>query len=165
MSGGPVPQLGRPKKLSNFTVSPSNSGESEFRICCRPPGMISLFLIGRPGRSTVRLSARTRTASTARSTALPYAITKTSLKPLLLSKLRIQARLATKHYGLRLILWLKGYTPFNFIKFLNHCAGLILLKKVGGGYIFIHRMLLDYFAELPTRAAPNKSASDRGNHG
>jgi hypothetical protein len=47
-----------------------------------------------------------------------------------------------KHYALRLILWLNGYTPFKFIKFLDHCTRLILLKKVGGGYIFIHRMLL-----------------------
>ena len=46
-----------------------------------------------------------------------------------------------KHYALRLTLWLNGYTPFKFIKFLDHCAKLILLKKVGGGYIFIHRML------------------------
>jgi hypothetical protein len=55
-----------------------------------------------------------------------------------------------KHYALRLTLWLNGYTPFKFIKFLDHCAKLILLKKVGGGYIFIHRMLLEYFAELDT---------------
>jgi hypothetical protein len=53
-----------------------------------------------------------------------------------------------KHYALRLVFWLSGFTPFNFIKFLDYCARLILLKKVGGGYIFIHRMLLDYFAEL-----------------
>ena len=57
-----------------------------------------------------------------------------------------------KHYALRLTLWLNGYTPFNFIKFLDHCARLILLKKVGGGYIFIHRMLLEYFAELTPQA-------------
>ena len=57
-----------------------------------------------------------------------------------------------KHYSLRLILWLNGYTPLNFIKFLDHCAKLIFLKKVGGGYIFIHRMLLDYFADLPQSA-------------
>jgi hypothetical protein len=56
-----------------------------------------------------------------------------------------------KHYALRLILWLKKYTPFNFIKFLDHCAKLILLKKVGGGYIFIHRMLLEYFADIPAQ--------------
>ena len=34
----------------------------------------------------------------------------------------------------------------NFVKFLDHCAKLILLKKVGGGYMFIHRMLLEWFA-------------------
>jgi hypothetical protein len=63
-----------------------------------------------------------------------------------------------KHYALRLILWLNGYTPLNFIKFLDHCAKLILLKKVGGGYIFIHRMLLEYFADLPAieRSAESK---------
>jgi hypothetical protein len=53
-----------------------------------------------------------------------------------------------KHYVLRLILWLSGCTPFKFIKFLDQCAKLIFLKKVGGGYIFVHRMLLDYFADL-----------------
>jgi hypothetical protein len=65
-----------------------------------------------------------------------------------------------KHYAVRLILWLKGYTPSNFIKFLDHCATLILLKKVGGGYIFIHRMLLDHFADLPAieRSGESKRA-------
>jgi hypothetical protein len=57
-----------------------------------------------------------------------------------------------KHYSLRLILWLTRCTPFKFIKFLDYCAKLILLKKVGGGYIFIHRMLLEYFAELNPRS-------------
>ena len=61
-----------------------------------------------------------------------------------------------KHYSLRLMLWLRGYTPFRFIGFLDYSAKLIFLKKVGGSYIFIHRMLLEYFAELnseaPTRA-------------
>ena len=56
-----------------------------------------------------------------------------------------------KHYALRLILWRSGYTPFKFIQFLDHCAKLIFLKKVGGGYIFIHRMLLDYFADIPAQ--------------
>ena len=54
-----------------------------------------------------------------------------------------------KHYALRLILWLNGHKPFNLVRFLDYCARLILLKKVGGGYIFIHRMLLDYFADMP----------------
>jgi eukaryotic-like serine/threonine-protein kinase len=49
------------------------------------------------------------------------------------------------------MLWLTRDTPFQFIKFLDECAKLILLKKVGGGYIFIHRMLLEYFAELTSQ--------------
>lgn len=53
-----------------------------------------------------------------------------------------------KHYALRLVLWRSGKTPRQFIPFLDYCAKLILLKKVGGGYIFIHRMLLEYFAKL-----------------
>jgi eukaryotic-like serine/threonine-protein kinase len=67
-----------------------------------------------------------------------------------------------KHYALRLILWLSGNTPLNFIKFLDHCAKLIFLKKVGGGYIFVHRMLLDYFADLTpqsTKAGDGKTGS------
>jgi hypothetical protein len=32
-----------------------------------------------------------------------------------------------KHYALRLTLYLSGSTPFNFIKFLDHCAKLIFL--------------------------------------
>lgn len=56
-----------------------------------------------------------------------------------------------KHYALRLILWSNGNTPFNFIEFLDHCASLTFLKKVGGGYIFIHRMLLEYFADIPAQ--------------
>jgi hypothetical protein len=56
-----------------------------------------------------------------------------------------------KHYVLRIILWISGYIPRNFVLFLEHSAKLILLRKVGGGYIFIHRLLLDYFADLPAR--------------
>ena len=66
-----------------------------------------------------------------------------------------------KHYALCLILWLNGYTPFRFVEFLDGCAMLIFLKKVGGGYIFIHRMLLNYFADLPSQAALNTSAVGR----
>ena len=64
-----------------------------------------------------------------------------------------------KHYALRLILWRSGYTPFKFIQFLDQCARLILLKKVGGGYIFIHRMLLEYFSDIPTQHTSAKRDS------
>jgi hypothetical protein len=58
-----------------------------------------------------------------------------------------------KHYALRLILWWNEDTPLNFVKFLDQSARLTFLKKVGGGYIFIHRMLLDYFADLTPQSA------------
>lgn len=62
-----------------------------------------------------------------------------------------------KHYAVRSVLCLKGYTPIRFIGLLDYSAKLILLTKVGGGYIFIHRMLLEYFADLKSKT------SDGGN--
>lgn len=56
------------------------------------------------------------------------------------------------HYALRLTLYLNKEIPRNYIKFLDHCVDRIFLQKVGGGYIFIHRMLLEYFAELEPRS-------------
>ena len=54
---------------------------------------------------------------------------------------------------LRLVLWLRDYIPLNFVAFLGQCDKLILLKKVGGGYIFVRRMLLEYFAEMSPPSA------------
>jgi hypothetical protein len=66
-----------------------------------------------------------------------------------------------KHYALRLTLCLNGDTPFKFVKFLDQCARLILLKKVGGGYIFIHRTLLEYFAEMTPQSNKRLEAISR----
>jgi hypothetical protein len=55
---------------------------------------------------------------------------------------------AIKHYVLRLILAWKGYAPLNYARFLDYAAKLIFLRKVGGGYIFIHRMLMEHFAAM-----------------
>jgi len=52
-----------------------------------------------------------------------------------------------QHFVLRIMLWLEGYTPFNFVGFLDSAARLILLRKVGGGYVFVHRLLLEHLAE------------------
>ncbi len=53
-----------------------------------------------------------------------------------------------QHVILRRILHQDGFIPRNFARFLNYAASLILLRKVGGGYIFVHRYLLEYFAGL-----------------
>jgi len=63
-----------------------------------------------------------------------------------------------KHYSLRFILWINGSTPFEFIKFLDYCAKLILLKKVGGGYMFIHRVLLEHFAKMEINSTKAKKS-------
>jgi hypothetical protein len=52
-----------------------------------------------------------------------------------------------KHLILRLFLYFRGETPLNYAHFLDFAASRVFLRKVGGGYIFIHRMLLEYFAE------------------
>jgi hypothetical protein len=45
--------------------------------------------------------------------------------------------------------------PLNYPRFLDYAYDRILLRKVGGGYIFVHRLLQDYFASLDT---PTKSS-------
>lgn len=56
-----------------------------------------------------------------------------------------------KHLTLRFILWVNGYTPFNYTHFLDYASERILMQKSGGGYIFYHRSLLEYFASLDRR--------------
>ena len=67
------------------------------------------------------------------------------------------------HLALRLWLVLDGSIPWNYVKFLDYAAERILLRKVGGGYIFIHRMLLEYFAarydKSAVEATPNAEPS------
>jgi hypothetical protein len=50
------------------------------------------------------------------------------------------------HYLIRLLLFTGQQIPLALVNFLDYAAGLILLRKVGGGYIFAHRMLLKYFS-------------------
>jgi hypothetical protein len=51
-----------------------------------------------------------------------------------------------QHFILRLILGARKQIPWNYARFLDQAAERILLRKVGGGYIFIHRLLLEHFA-------------------
>ncbi|MDJ0904037.1 MAG: hypothetical protein QNJ55_35140 [Xenococcus sp. MO_188.B8] len=36
---------------------------------------------------------------------------------------------------------------WNYARFLDYASDRIFLQKVGGGYIFIHRLLLEHFAQ------------------
>ncbi len=53
-----------------------------------------------------------------------------------------------RHYTLRFMLWRQGHMPWNYARFLDYCVDRIFLRHIGGGYIFIHRYLLEYFASL-----------------
>lgn len=51
-----------------------------------------------------------------------------------------------QHFVLRLLLRQQGRLPWNYSQFLDGCTNRILLQRVGGNYIFIHRLLLEHFA-------------------
>lgn len=52
-----------------------------------------------------------------------------------------------QHFNLRLILYRKGRIPWNHARFLDYAAERLLMKKVGGGYVFVHRMLMEHLAQ------------------
>jgi GTPase SAR1 family protein len=67
-----------------------------------------------------------------------------------------------QHYTLRFWLWRTHHFPWQAVPFLDDAVEQLLLRRVGGGYIFRHRLLQDYFASLdpqPTKEAPTASAS------
>lgn len=53
-----------------------------------------------------------------------------------------------KHLLLRFELYRKECAPLNYARFLDYCADRIFLRKVGGSYIFVHRLLMEHFASL-----------------
>ena len=64
----------------------------------------------------------------------------------------------TLHTILRILLWLEGYIPWNYPRFLDYAAERVLLYKVGGCYMFTHGLLLEHFATLGDR--DHKSTSE-----
>jgi predicted DNA-binding protein with PD1-like motif len=53
-----------------------------------------------------------------------------------------------QHFVLRVVLIVFRRTPVRFVRFLNHATEQDVLRRVGGGYIFTHRSLMQHFAEL-----------------
>ena len=52
-----------------------------------------------------------------------------------------------QHFNLRGILYRKGRIPKDYADFLDYASERLLMKKVGGGYVFYHRMLMEHFAQ------------------
>ena len=46
--------------------------------------------------------------------------------------------------------------PWRLVPFLDHCVDLIFLRRVGGGYIFVHRLLMEHFAEMYVETPTSK---------
>jgi len=67
------------------------------------------------------------------------------------------------HAILRVSFWMAHFAPLNYPRFLDFAAEHILLRKVGGSYIFVHRLLLEYFATLDEPASTeNTSLEGKG---
>lgn len=52
------------------------------------------------------------------------------------------------HYTLRFFLASADLIPWRLVSFLDYCTDRIFLRKVGGGYIFVHRLLMEHFAAM-----------------
>lgn len=53
-----------------------------------------------------------------------------------------------RHWSTRLALRLYNYAPFLYVAFLEYAADYLILRRAGGGYLFIHRVVTEYFASL-----------------
>jgi hypothetical protein len=54
-----------------------------------------------------------------------------------------------RHRALMWLLVRSGSAPRGYVAFLEHASRLVLLRRRGAGYEFIHRTLLEHFADLP----------------
>ena len=68
----------------------------------------------------------------------------------LLGSLALGGMAIIKHWMLRLILIANGYLPQHLLRFLDYCVERVFLRRVGGGYIFVHRLLMEHFAAMYT---------------
>jgi hypothetical protein len=64
-----------------------------------------------------------------------------------------------QHFVLRFFLWRTGLLPWQFVTFLDEAAERLLLRRVGGSYIFVHRLLRDVPA---TQDVPQEKHAQRG---
>jgi hypothetical protein len=80
---------------------------------------------------------------------------------MLISALILGGLACIQHIVLRVFLQRLKSTPWNYPQFLDYAVEHILLHKVGGGYIFLHRLVLEYFANLEIKSDLNVSAQIR----
>ena len=62
--------------------------------------------------------------------------------------LRFGGFMSLQHFSLLYVLIQSKLLPRQPTHFLDKAVELVLMRKVGGGYIFIHRMLMEHFAAM-----------------
>ncbi len=73
----------------------------------------------------------------------------------IIAAMRYGGMAVIQHYLLRFILYRRGDMPWHCVRFLDYAAEeLGFLQKVGGGYMFVHRYLLEHFAAMEEVEAP-----------
>ena len=53
-----------------------------------------------------------------------------------------------QHFTLRFILWCNELAPWNYARFLSYAVDRHFLQNVGGGFIFVHRLLMEHLARM-----------------
>ncbi len=69
---------------------------------------------------------------------------------LMLLSVHLGGLVVTRHYALRALLAVRGVLPMRLGGFLDAASERMLLRRVGGGYVFLHRLLAEYLAGLGT---------------
>ncbi len=60
-----------------------------------------------------------------------------------------------RHCVIRLLLRRAQSFPWNASQLLDECCDRVLLRRVGGGYSFVHRLLLDHLADMKIGTTPS----------
>ena len=65
----------------------------------------------------------------------------------------------TKYLSLRFLLFRSDHVPIRYDKFLDYCANLMLMRKVGRSYMFIHPLIQKHFVK---KYSEDKNLQDKG---
>ena len=71
-----------------------------------------------------------------------------------IAALTIFGRDYIQYTALRIMFYRNNSMPWNYRPFLEFCTERIFLRRVGFGYIFIHRLLMEHFAEMEPNTKP-----------
>jgi hypothetical protein len=67
------------------------------------------------------------------------------------SAANILGQAVIRHLALRYGLFCNGKMPWNYTRFMQYAIQQVFMHKVGDGYIYIHKLLMEHFAEMEAR--------------